>query len=166
MRKNVANIITGCRIICSVLMIFFPVASVGFYIMYSICGISDMADGIVARKTNTANEFGAGFDSVADFIFVVAAFVKLVPVLDIPVWMWIWAGAIGAIKIVNIIAVFVSDIKLRVLHTLMNKIPGFMLFFMPVTVGFIKPQYSCLLICTAATISLIHEWSIIRNKSF
>ncbi|MBO7263603.1 MAG: hypothetical protein J6U93_03665 [Alistipes sp.] len=47
MMRHIANIITGCRIICSVLLLFIPLFSVGFYVVYLLCGISDMVDGVV-----------------------------------------------------------------------------------------------------------------------
>ena len=37
-----ANIITGSRILCSILMLFSPVFSVGFYVLYLLCGLTDM----------------------------------------------------------------------------------------------------------------------------
>ena len=37
---------------------------------FMIAGLSDMADGIVARKTDSVSEFGSGLDGVADFVFV------------------------------------------------------------------------------------------------
>ena len=63
-----ANIVTCCRILFSVLILFSPVFSAWFYSLYLLCGITDMVDGTIARKTNTANEFGARLDSVADFL--------------------------------------------------------------------------------------------------
>ena len=48
--RHIANIITGCRIICSVLLLFIPLFSVGFYVVYLLCGISDMVDGVVERQ--------------------------------------------------------------------------------------------------------------------
>ena len=59
-----ANIITGFRVLCSVLLMFVPTFSVRFYIAYFLCGISDMIDGTVARKTNSDSEFGAKFDKM------------------------------------------------------------------------------------------------------
>lgn len=47
-RRNMANIITCCRIVCSILMIFFHMPSTPFYILYMICGLSDVLDGIIA----------------------------------------------------------------------------------------------------------------------
>lgn len=50
MKKHIANIITSCRILCSIIMMFFPVFSIMFYIMYLLCGLTDMIDGTIARK--------------------------------------------------------------------------------------------------------------------
>ena len=47
-----ANLITGLRIIVSAALLFCPVFSPIFYVLYLIAGLSDMADGIIARKTN------------------------------------------------------------------------------------------------------------------
>ena len=45
-KRNAANIITGIRILGSILLAFVPVFSIPFYVLYLICGLSDMADGM------------------------------------------------------------------------------------------------------------------------
>ena len=52
MTRHIANILTSCRILGSILLLFFPVFSSSFYITYLLCGFSDMIDGTIARKTN------------------------------------------------------------------------------------------------------------------
>ncbi|MBR2256105.1 MAG: CDP-alcohol phosphatidyltransferase family protein [Blautia sp.] len=47
-----------------------------------------MADGIIARKTNTVSEFGSRFDSIADFVFVAVCLIKILPVMDISIWLY------------------------------------------------------------------------------
>jgi CDP-diacylglycerol--glycerol-3-phosphate 3-phosphatidyltransferase len=66
-----ANIITCFRILVSFALLFFPVHSVPFNLLYLTAGISDMVDGMVARRTNNATEFGARLDTAADFVFVI-----------------------------------------------------------------------------------------------
>ena len=80
-----ANVITGIRILVSAALLLCPVFSPIFYAMYLIAGLSDMADGIVARKTNSVSEFGSRFDSIADFVFVAVCLIKILPVMDIPI---------------------------------------------------------------------------------
>jgi CDP-diacylglycerol--glycerol-3-phosphate 3-phosphatidyltransferase len=72
-----ANVITGLRILVSAALLFCPVFSPIFYVLYLIAGLSDMVDGIIARKTNSASEFESRFDSIADYIFVAVCLIIL-----------------------------------------------------------------------------------------
>ena len=157
MTKHIANIITGCRIISSALLLFFPVFSVEFYIIYIICGFSDMIDGTIARKTNSNSEFGSKIDTVADVIFVIASLIKVLPALHISVWLWIWGIVIAIIKIANIIWGYVSKKQFISLHTIMNKVTGLLLFLLPLTISFVELKYTAIVICSIATFSAIQE---------
>ena len=53
-----ANLITSCRILLSLLLLFFPALSPGFYGLYLAAGLSDMLDGFVARRTNSTAPWG------------------------------------------------------------------------------------------------------------
>lgn len=152
-----ANIVTGCRILCSIGMLFFPALSLGFFILYLICGLTDMVDGTIARKTNTASEFGAKLDSTADFIFVAAALLKILPVLAISCWLWLWILGIALVKIANVISGFVREKRFMVEHTILNKMTGFLLFLLPLTVLFIELKYSAAVVCFVATFAAIQE---------
>ena len=123
-----ANIITSCRILCSILLLFVPAFSPMFYILYLVAGFTDMIDGTIARKTGTANEFGSRLDTLADIAFVVVCMIKLFPVLIIPTWLCIWIGVIAIIKVFNIISEYILQKKCAATHTLMNKVTGVVLF--------------------------------------
>ena len=56
-----ANIVTSCRILFSILMLFPPAFSAWFYTMYLFCGLTDMVDGTIARKTNTDSNLTLSF---------------------------------------------------------------------------------------------------------
>ena len=84
MIKNVANILTGFRVLGSILLMFVPVFSAVFYSIYLLCGLSDMIDGTIARKTNSVSDFGSKMDTVADIVFVTASLVKVLPTIHIP----------------------------------------------------------------------------------
>ena len=155
--KHIANIITSCRILCSMGILCFPALSPEFYTMYFLCGFSDMIDGTIARKTNTVSEFGSTLDTVADFVFVVVCLIKLLPMIHIPVWLWLWIGAIAVIKIANIVLGFVHMKRFLSVHTVLNKITGFALFLLPLTLTFIEPTYTVLVVCCLATVAAIQE---------
>ena len=60
-----------------------------------------MADGAIARRTKSDSELGAILDTVADIVFVAVCFVKILPTMQLPVWLWIWIVIIAIIKIGN-----------------------------------------------------------------
>ena len=157
MKKYIANIITGSRIAFSLPLLFTPLTSAWFYILYLFCGLTDMIDGTIARKTNTVSEFGSKLDTVADFVFVVVCLIKLLPMIYIPVWLWIWISAIAVIKIANIAWGFVRRKKLVALHTVLNKANGTLLFLLPFTLQSVEPTYSFAVVCIIATIAAIQE---------
>lgn len=159
-----ANIVTSCRVLCSILLLFFPAFSLWFNILYLICGFSDMIDGTIARKTNTASEFGAKLDTAADFIFVVVCMVKLLPMMHIPGWLYLWIALIAAIKILNIVSGLIYKKKFVSEHTILNKITGFLLFLLPLTLFIIKLEYSAVVVCCVATAASIQEGHYIRTR--
>ena len=157
MKKHIANILTGSRILGSVLLLFFPVFSLEFYITYLFCGFSDMVDGTIARKTNSNSKFGAKLDTVADLAFVTVSLIKILPAINIPQWLWIWGVVIAIIKIGNIIRGYVFKKQFVSLHTIMNKITGLLLFLLPLTMFFIELKYSSIVVCSLATFAAIQE---------
>ena len=165
MTKHIANILTACRIFGSILLLFFPAFSLNFYVTYILCGFSDMIDGTIARKTNSASKFGSQLDTIADFIFVVAALFKLLPAIRIPGWLWIWVGVIALIKISNIIGGYVSKKQFISLHTVMNKVTGLLLFLCPLTLSFAELKYIAIAACSVATLSAIQEGFYIISDS-
>ena len=161
MKKQIANIITSCRILLSITLLFCPVFSVCFYDIYLLCGFTDMVDGTIARKTNTVSEFGARLDTTSDFLFFAVTLIKLMPVIHIPKWIWVWIVIIAIIKIFNVILGFIYTKKLISLHTVMNKITGLLLFLLPPTLQFIEPRCSFAVVCIIATIAAIQEFCYI-----
>ena len=103
-----ANAITIFRMAAGIVLLFCPVFSPAFYMFYIMAGLSDMLDGFVARKTNTAGRFGAKLDTMADYVFVIVCLIKLLPVIRIPIWLYVWIGIIAFIKVINIISGSVS----------------------------------------------------------
>ena len=122
-----------------------------------------MVDGTIARKTNSVSEFGARLDTTSDLIFFSATFIKLLPVIHIPKWIWVWIVIIAIIKIFNVILGFIYTKKLISLHTVMNKITGLLLFLIPLALQFIESRYSFAVVCIIATIAAIQELCYIVN---
>ena len=157
MKKHIANVITGLRIVFCLPLLFVPLTSVWFYALYLLCGLSDMIDGTVARKLGSVSDFGAKLDTVSDFVFMSVALIKFVPHLHIPVRLWIWIGIIAMIKLGNAALGFVRTKKFISPHTVLNKVAGLLLFLLPVTISLVDLTYTLPIVCTLATVAAIHE---------
>lgn len=161
-----ANILTGSRILFSIALLFIPAFSPVFYALYLAAGITDMIDGTVARKTGKESEFGARLDSIADILFVAVCLIKIIPAISIPVWLCIWIGIIALIRIINIVSGFIVQKQFVMLHTILNKVAGLMLFVLPLTVPFVEIRYTAIPVCIVATLAAIQEGHFIRMNSF
>ena len=158
-----ANLITSCRILLSLLLLFFPALSPGFYGLYLAAGLTDMLDGFVARRTNSASALGVKLDSIADIIFLAVCLIKLLPVLALPGWLCVWVGLIALLRLVNILSGFVCRRKLVLLHTRANKLTGALLFLLPLSLGFLNLLYTAVPLCTLASFAAIQEGHFIRT---
>ena len=152
-----ANIITGIRIALSVALLFFPAYSPAFFVLYITAGITDMIDGPVARRTGTVSEFGAKLDTIADIVFAAVCLFKLLPVLDVPVWLYVWVAVIAVIKAANIAVGYIRQKELISVHSAANKVTGGVLFVFPLTLTFIDLKCSAAAVCMIATAAAIHE---------
>ena len=155
--KNIANYISISRIIMSIALLIPKTFSITFYIIYIYCGLSDILDGFLARKYKITSEFGAKIDSIADIIFVFVSILKIIPVIEIPIAIYIWITIIILIKVFNIICGYKYYKKLTLLHTTANKITGLILFVVPLIMGVIDIKILEILICGIATFSAIQE---------
>lgn len=158
-----ANNITVIRILCSVALLFCQFPSAAFYYLYVIAGITDMIDGAVARKTNTLSEFGAKLDTAADLVFVAVCLIKLIPLLDIPKWLYVWIAIIALVKVTNIVSGYVMRKEFVAAHTVMNKGTGILLFILPLTLRAFDLKYTGTAVCAVAAFAAVQEGHYIRT---
>ena len=159
MIRYLANIVTSLRIVFSGAILLCPLFSVWFYIAYAICGISDMVDGTIARRTNSATEFGARLDTIADTIFAFVVIIKVASILNHSLWLWI--ATIASIKLINIVLGYIRYQRFIALHTLLNKVTGAILYITPPTLLFLDQRYLLYTVIPLALLSALHEGYLI-----
>lgn len=161
--KHLPNIITVFRFLGAISLLFFGVKTTAFWVIYIACGLSDMLDGYLARKLHCESKTGALLDSLADLAFVVCCCYKLIPLLMFPKWLWIWAGAIVAIKIINQISALVMYKKCFFPHTIANKVTGVLLFVGVPLTFFLGSIIPVIVIAVFATFAAAQEGHFIRS---
>lgn len=155
-----ANVITCIRILCAFALLFCPVLTPVFWVLYLTAGITDMFDGAVARKTNTVTEFGSLLDTAADLALTAVCLIRLAPVLELPAWIWIWTAVIALLKIMSALRGVILNKKVTAVHSALNKATGLLLFVCPMTLSFLDIRYSAAVICVLATAAAVQEWLV------
>ena len=122
--KYLPNALTLLRIVLCVPLLFLRPFSVWFFVLYTICGISDMLDGYLARRLGCAGPAGARLDSAADFTFAVVLMFRLIPAMNLPVWLFWWVAGILLVKFSTLAAGYVRYKQVAFLHTYANKAAG------------------------------------------
>lgn len=159
--KCLPNILSSLRMVGAVALLPCNVSSSTFWVLYIVCGISDIADGWLARKLKCVTKTGALLDSLADICFVACCACQILPILELPQWLWLWAGVIVAMKVVNQLSALVRYGHCSFPHTIANKVTGFLLFIaVPLSFVSIIPIS---VVAAVATFAAIHEGCVLAR---
>ena len=162
--KKVPNILTISRFVLSIFLLFIKPFTFSFYIIYSFCGLSDIFDGFIARKTKSESNLGSLLDTLADIAFGVVLVILFINHIDFGLIVITWITIIAGIRLVSIIIAYEKYHTFAILHTYGNKIVGLLLFIVPY---FYRNDFMTVfqyLICIIASYSAIEEL-IIHLKS-
>lgn len=156
---TVPNCITSLRIIGTLCLIFIAPFSPAFYIIYTLCGVSDVLDGWIARATNSISEFGSKLDSIADLLFYIVTIIKLLPTLWrlLPTWIWYMVGGIVILRIASYTAAAIKFRHFSSMHTKLNKVTGAATFLFPYFLVLPCAAAYCFIVCALALLSSAQE---------
>lgn len=155
--KSVPNFISFSRIIFSLTLIFLKPLSTAFYAVYIICGLSDIIDGYIARKTGGVSNFGARLDSMADMVMDFILIFILYPIVSPSVEIIIWIILIAVVRLISMSVAFKKYKTFASIHTYGNKITGLVLFIFPMLIPYASTNMLIYIICIMASISAIEE---------
>jgi CDP-diacylglycerol--glycerol-3-phosphate 3-phosphatidyltransferase len=166
---SLANAITIARIVMVIALLFVEPLSMAFYSIYLACGISDVLDGYVARKTGTASRIGGRLDTVADLMMTLGVGFLLYPY----VWpvlhreMVVWIILVGLVRLLSLLVVQAKYKSFEILHTYGNKATGFLLFTYPFFLPGGHATVFAYIVCVVASLSAIEELVIhLSSRSF
>jgi CDP-diacylglycerol--glycerol-3-phosphate 3-phosphatidyltransferase len=155
--------LTTSRVIGAFALLLFradPLSSIMFYVIYTWCIFSDIADGNIARRKKVTSNFGAIYDSTADLIMIAILLFVLIPALSLSPWIM---ALIGLVLTVRFIALGIGWMKyktLSLLHTYSNKGAGLIMACFPLFLGLFGLNIAFLIIFFAAFGSAVEEMVI------
>ncbi len=156
---SLPNCITMLRIVGTMCLLFTEPLSTSFYIVYTLCGISDVLDGMIARMTKKTTELGSKLDSTADLLFYTVTLLKLIPLMlsKLRHILWYMVGIVLAIRLAAYFIAAIKYHKFASLHTYANKVTGFSVFTIPYMIQLFDAFIVCSVVCAIAGIASIEE---------
>ncbi|MEI8292524.1 MAG: CDP-diacylglycerol--glycerol-3-phosphate 3-phosphatidyltransferase [bacterium] len=88
---NLPNRLTLARIVFTALFVLcfsadFPFRFTSAFLLFALAALTDLLDGLIARRWNLITDFGKLMDPLADKILTASAFVCLIQFGAIPAW--------------------------------------------------------------------------------
>ncbi|AYJ45621.1 CDP-alcohol phosphatidyltransferase family protein [Enterococcus casseliflavus] len=155
--NHLPNILTTTRLILAPLLLFLQPMSGWFWLLYSYCFVSDLVDGLLARRRNLTSEVGALLDSFADVSFFLAVFLSFLPQMLAAHTLWVWLLVIAMIRFVSYLIGYVKYRSFSSLYTWLNKAVGFLLGSFPLLLMVSHAKIVVLILGTIATVSALEE---------
>jgi len=155
--------LTASRVVGAFALLLFranPLSSLMFYIVYTWCIFSDIADGYIARKKKVTSNFGAIFDSSADLLMIAILLFVLIPALSLRPWIMVLIGLVLAVRFVALGIGWMKYKTLSLLHTYSNKGAGLIMACFPLFLGLFGLNIAFLIIFFAAFGSAVEEMVI------
>lgn len=160
--------ITFIRIIGSVALIFLEPLSEVFYIVYSVCGFSDILDGFIARTFKCSSDFGSILDSVSDILFYAVMLYKILPILYaiLPLWTWIFVACVIFVRLNAYMVAAIKYKRFASVHTYLNKLTGLAIFLIPYFLGLPIAVGYCIFATIVAAVASVEEFIIHATSSY
>ena len=156
-KNNIPNALSVLRMALAVLLLFPPLLSARFLIVYLLAGLSDLLDGFLARRMGVSSRLGAMLDSAADFLLCAVLLYLFLPAYDWPIWAILWACVIALLRMASLAVCYRKFCKLAFLHTYANKATGFLLLCFPFLLRFFGLTTTAAVLCAVATVSAVEE---------
>ena len=157
-----ANAVTATRIAASAAMLANSPADPVFWSLYAWCGISDIADGPIARKLGKESTFGAKLDSMADLTFAIVCCLRLLPECNPSTWL---IAVIVVLATAKILLYALSRNKGINAHSKDNKAVGLAAFITLPVLFAINLSVTAVPACVLAAYSILQESRAMRSSA-
>lgn len=135
---SAADTVTSMRIVAAIILTFLSWGTGRFLIVYTFAGLTDVLDGWLARKNQTASEFGARLDSIADLLLYGVLLIRMLPLVYqmLPGQIWYFVSGIIIVRLTSYSVAAAKFRRFASLHTWLNKLTGVAVFLLPYMLQF------------------------------
>ncbi|MBN1101776.1 MAG: CDP-alcohol phosphatidyltransferase family protein [Deltaproteobacteria bacterium] len=121
---TVPNLITMIRIILTPVFVIYLIQDEFFsaLVVFVLCGLSDGADGMVARLFNQKSRLGTYLDPLADKIVLASGFVVLSVRDFMPSWLAVMVLARDVLILLGVVVMALNRVDLKIKPSILSKI--------------------------------------------
>jgi CDP-diacylglycerol--glycerol-3-phosphate 3-phosphatidyltransferase len=164
-RSSVPNLITGSRIALSLLLLSLAPLGAAYLAVYAFAGLTDMADGALARRWNVTSVLGSRLDTMADMSMLGVALATLWPYLPFTGALLGWFGAVAAVKAVSLALYYAKRRAVLSHHSPLNKVVGALLYLYPFALAFAwRTEAACALLALASAAAIEELCAVMTGK--
>ncbi len=158
----IPNTVTLLRIIGTAALIFVAPFTSAFYVIYTLCGVTDILDGTLARALKCKSELGARLDSIADLLFYAVMILKIMPKLSevLPTALWVVIVLTFLLRVASYILAAMKYKLFVSMHTYLNKLSGASIFIVPYFVTGPSALPVCIAVTAVAVFAAVEEFII------
>ena len=138
---NLPNILTLIRVLLIPLFVILIINKVFSWalVTFVVAGITDAADGLIARLTRQRTELGAYLDPIADKLLLSSAFITLAIIELIPSWLTVIVVTRDVIILIGFLMFFLTNRRPRMAPSLVSKVTTF--FQISMVILFLLSEY-------------------------
>ena len=120
---TIPNLITSIRIILTPIFVIYLINErfLSALIVFVLAGLSDSADGLIARLFSQKSRLGTFLDPLADKILLIAAFVTLAVINRIPPWLSVIVISRDVLILLGALILFLNDSDLTIKPSILSK---------------------------------------------
>jgi cardiolipin synthase len=121
---TIPNLITSIRIILTPILVIYLINErfLSALVVFVLAGLSDSADGLIARIFNQKSKLGTFLDPLADKILLIAAFMTLAVIDRIPPWLTVIVISRDVLILLGALILFLNNSDLTIKPSILSKI--------------------------------------------
>lgn len=123
MAINIPNILSVVRILCTPLFVILLLKGMFSYalVVFTLAGITDALDGLIARYFNQKTALGAFLDPTADKLLLISAYIILAVLGFIPGWLTVIVLTRDVVILIGFFLFTSKNIPLEIKPSLVSK---------------------------------------------
>jgi cardiolipin synthase len=124
---TIPNLITAFRIILAPIFVIYLLQDrfMPALVVFVLAGLSDAADGLIARVFNQKSRLGSYLDPLADKILLVAAFLTLAVRGFVPPWLTVLAISRDVLILLGTLILSLSGVAFAIRPSIVSKLTTF-----------------------------------------